>query len=64
MHHVRDVTPRRPEPSGTGTGLAVIAALRNAAIGHHRITGATNIARATRQANRWEKVVSWSNTAR
>ena len=36
----------------TGSGPAVIATLRNTAIGWHRITGATNIARATRQANR------------
>jgi hypothetical protein len=36
----------------TGSGPAVMATLRNTAIGWHRITGATNIARATRQANR------------
>ena len=33
-------------------GPAVIATLRNTAIGYHRTTGATNIARATRRANR------------
>ncbi|WP_223884528.1 hypothetical protein [Micromonospora craniellae] len=33
-----------------GTGPAVIATLRNAAIGWHRITGATNIARANRRS--------------
>jgi hypothetical protein len=31
----------------TGTGPAVIATLRNTAIGWHRTHGATNIARAT-----------------
>ncbi|MDI6106052.1 hypothetical protein QLQ12_46580 [Actinoplanes sp. NEAU-A12] len=36
----------------TGTGPAVIATLRSTAIGWHRLNGATNIARATRQANR------------
>ncbi len=36
----------------TGTGPAVIATLRNTAIGWHRTAGTTNIARATRQANR------------
>lgn len=41
MHHAR-----------TGAGPAVIATLRNTAIGWHRSTGATNIARATQQANR------------
>ncbi|WP_245674051.1 hypothetical protein [Actinoplanes rectilineatus] len=33
-------------------GPAVIATLRNTAIGWHRANGATNIARPTRQANR------------
>ncbi|MGW5667447.1 ISAs1 family transposase [Micromonospora sp. NPDC003776] len=53
LHHVRDVTFREDlHQARTGTGPAVIATLRNTAIGWHRITGATNIARATRQANR------------
>jgi predicted transposase YbfD/YdcC len=53
LHHVRDVTFREDlHQARTGTGPAVIATLRNAAIGYHRTTGATNIARATRQANR------------
>jgi predicted transposase YbfD/YdcC len=53
LHHVRDVTFREDlHQARTGNGPAVIATLRNTAIGWHRITGATNIARATRQANR------------
>ena len=53
LHHVRDVTFREDlHQTRTGTGPAVIATLRNTAIGWHRTTGATNIARATRQANR------------
>jgi DDE_Tnp_1-associated len=36
----------------TSTGPAVIATLRNAAIGYHRTNGETNIARATRRSNR------------
>jgi len=53
LHHVRDVTFREDlHQARTGTGPAVIATLRNTAIGWHRTTGATNIARATRQANR------------
>ncbi|WP_233579685.1 ISAs1 family transposase [Verrucosispora sp. FIM060022] len=53
IHHVRDVTFREDlHQARTGTGPAVIATLRNTAIGWHRTTGATNIARATRQANR------------
>lgn len=53
LHHVRDVTFREDlHQARTGHGPAVIATLRNTAIGWHRITGATNIARATRQANR------------
>ncbi|GGN48908.1 hypothetical protein GCM10010109_86400 [Actinoplanes campanulatus] len=36
----------------TGNGPAIIATLGNTAISWHRSTGATNIARATRQANR------------
>jgi predicted transposase YbfD/YdcC len=53
VHHVRDVTFREDlHQARTGSGPAVIATLRNTAIGWHRTTGATNIARATRQANR------------
>jgi predicted transposase YbfD/YdcC len=53
IHHVRDVTFREDlHQARTGNGPAVIATLRNTAIGYHRSTGATNIARATRQANR------------
>lgn len=53
LHHVRDVTFSEDlHQARTGTGPAVIATLRNTAIGWHRTTGATNIARATRQANR------------
>lgn len=50
-HHVRDTTLREDEQRArTGTGPAVFAALRNAAIGYHRLHGATNIARAIRRA--------------
>ncbi|WP_406036495.1 hypothetical protein OG799_18695 [Micromonospora sp. NBC_00898] len=53
MHHVRDVTFREDlHQAHTGTGPAVIATLRNTEIGYHRTNGATNIARATRRANR------------
>jgi len=53
LHHVRDVTFREDlHQARTGNGPAVIATLRNTAIGYHRTTGAANIARATRQANR------------
>jgi predicted transposase YbfD/YdcC len=53
LHHVRDVTFREDlHQARTGNGPAVIATLRNTAIGWHRTTGATNIARAARQANR------------
>lgn len=52
LHHVRDVTFREDQHQArTGNGPAVIATLRNTAIGYHRTTGATNIARATRQAS-------------
>lgn len=52
-HWIRDMTLREDEQRArTGTGPAVFAALRNGAIGYHRTNGATNIARATRQANR------------
>ncbi|MFF5235566.1 ISAs1 family transposase [Dactylosporangium sp. NPDC000521] len=53
LHHVRDVTFREDlHQARTGTGPAVIATLRNTAIGYHRTNGDTNIARATRRANR------------
>ncbi|QOC94974.1 ISAs1 family transposase [Micromonospora craniellae] len=53
LHHVRDVTFREDaHRARTGTGPAVFATLRNTAIGYHRLNGATNIARATRTANR------------
>jgi predicted transposase YbfD/YdcC len=53
IHHVRDVTFREDlHQARTDNGPAVIATLRNTAISWHRTTGATNIARATRQANR------------
>jgi len=53
IHHVRDVTFREDlHQARTSNGPAVIATLRNTAIGWHRTAGATNIARATRQANR------------
>lgn len=53
LHHVRDVTFREDlHQARTGNGPAVIATLRNTAIAWHQTAGATNIARATRQANR------------
>jgi len=53
IHHVRDVTFREDaHQARTGTGPAVIATLRNTAIGWHRANGDTNIARALRRANR------------
>ncbi|MGW3613894.1 ISAs1 family transposase [Micromonospora sp. NPDC005163] len=53
IHHVRDVTFRENlHQARTGTGPAVIATLRNTAIGYHRTNGDTNIARATRRADR------------
>ncbi|MGW5669193.1 ISAs1 family transposase [Micromonospora sp. NPDC003776] len=53
VHHVRDVTfGEDHHQARTGTGPAVIATLRNTAIGYHRTNGETNIARATRRANR------------
>jgi predicted transposase YbfD/YdcC len=53
LHHVKDMTFREDQHQArTGNGPAVIATLRNTAIGYHRTAGATNIARATRQANR------------
>ena len=53
LHHVRDVTLREDaHQARTGNGPAVFAALRNTSIGYHRTNGETNIARATRRANR------------
>ncbi|MET7673177.1 ISAs1 family transposase, partial [Micromonospora luteifusca] len=53
VHHVRDVTFREDlHQARTGNGPAVMATLRNTAIGFHRLSGETNIARATRRANR------------
>jgi predicted transposase YbfD/YdcC len=53
VHHVRDVTFREDSHQArTGNGPAVTATLRNTAIGYHRANGDTNIARATRRANR------------
>lgn len=53
LHWVRDVTLREDaHQARTGSGPAVAAVLRNTAIGYHRSNGETNIARATRRANR------------
>jgi predicted transposase YbfD/YdcC len=53
LHHIRDVTFREDEHQArTGNGPAVMATLRNTAIGYHHTSGETNIARATRRANR------------
>jgi predicted transposase YbfD/YdcC len=53
VHYVRDVTLREDaHQARTGNGPAVFATLRNTAIGYHRSNGDTNIARATRRANR------------
>jgi predicted transposase YbfD/YdcC len=53
VHYVRDVTLREDaHQARTGNGPAVFAALRNTSIGYHRSNGETNIARATRRANR------------
>jgi predicted transposase YbfD/YdcC len=53
VHHVRDVTFREDaHQARTGTGPAILATLRNTAIGWHRTNGDTNIARALRRANR------------
>ena len=52
VHHVRYVTFREDSHQArTGHGPAVMATLRNAAIGFHRSCGETNIARATRRAS-------------
>jgi len=53
IHHVRDVTFGEDlHQARTGTGPAVLATLRNTAIGYHRLNGHTNIARALRRAGR------------
>jgi len=53
LHYIRDVTLREDaHQARTGNGPAVFATLRNTAIGYHRSNGETNIARATRRANR------------
>lgn len=53
VHNVRDVTFREDlHQARTGTGPAVMATLRNTAIGWHRIHGEANIARANRRADR------------
>ena len=53
IHHVRDVTFREDlHQARTGNGPAVMATLRNTAIGFHRAGGQANMARATRRANR------------
>jgi predicted transposase YbfD/YdcC len=53
VHNVRDVTFREDlHQARTGTGPAVMATLRNTAIGWHRINGEPNIARANRRADR------------
>jgi predicted transposase YbfD/YdcC len=61
VHHVRDVTFREDlHQARTGTGPAVLATLRNTAIGYHRTTGEANIARATRRANHLIQAVTGS----
>jgi predicted transposase YbfD/YdcC len=53
LHWIRDVTLREDaHQARTGNGPAVAAVLRNTAIGYHRTNGQTNIARATRHADR------------
>src|SRR6266480_2627335 len=53
LHWIRDVTLREDaHQARTGNGPAVAAVLRISAIGYHRSNGETNIARATRRANR------------
>ncbi|WP_306797922.1 ISAs1 family transposase [Salinispora arenicola] len=53
LHWIRDVTFHEDaHRARTGNGPAVAAVLRNTAIGFHRGNGETNIARATRRANR------------
>jgi predicted transposase YbfD/YdcC len=53
LHWISDVTLHEDaHQARTGSGPAVAAVLRNTAIGYHRITGETHIARASRRANR------------
>jgi predicted transposase YbfD/YdcC len=53
VHYVRDVTFREDaHQARAGNGPAVMATLRNTAIGFHRTSGEANIARAVRRANR------------
>ncbi len=53
LHWIRDVTfGEDAHQARTGNGPAVAAVLRNTAIGYHRTNGETNIARATRHADR------------
>jgi predicted transposase YbfD/YdcC len=60
VHNVRDVTFREGlHQARTGTGPAIMATLRNTAIGSHRINGETNIARANRRADRRPAVLSF-----
>jgi hypothetical protein len=53
LYWVRDETfGEDAHQARTGNGPAVAAVLRNTAIGYHRSNGESNIARATRRANR------------
>ena len=52
VHRVRDVTLREELTKPGSTTVPPCSPLRNTAIGHHRSTGETNMARATRRANR------------
>ncbi len=53
LHWIRDVTLHEDvHQARTGNGPAIAAVLRNTTIGYHRIHGETNIARATRRADR------------
>jgi predicted transposase YbfD/YdcC len=53
LHWISDVTLREDvHQARTGNGPAVAAVLRNTAIGYERTNGQTNIARATRHADR------------
>lgn len=53
LHYVRDVTFDEDRSQlRTGTGPAMMAAIRNLAISLHRLTGATNIAQALRRTQR------------
>ncbi|MBB4936079.1 hypothetical protein FHR32_000384 [Streptosporangium album] len=50
LHHIRDVTYREDASQvRTGSGPAVMAALRNLAIGILKFCGRTNIAKANRR---------------